>query len=187
MSVDNPQFFIYFIMLNYQQKERLIKDLSEKAQTARAIFFVNFSGLNTAKINNLRRELKKQNVVLKIAKKTLAEIALQKIGLIGNLNSQLNGSLAINFVYDDIFSAVKTLWSFHRQNNEVFKISGGILDGNFISQQEVESLAKMPPREVLLGRLVGSFASPLQKLTWILKSNLQMLVFTLNEIKNNKN
>lgn len=170
-------------MLNYQEKNQIINNLIKTAKESKAIYFVNFSGLKSDKINNLRRELKKQNIIFKTTKKTLAEIALRNIGFNGKFKKHSNDILALNFVSGDILSAAKSLWSFHRQNNLVFKIIGGFLDGSFINENQVEKLAKMPPKEILLGQLVGSFALPIQKLNWSLKSNLQKLVFVLKQIK----
>jgi large subunit ribosomal protein L10 len=169
-------------MISKEKKQQIIKELLEQIKKAKAIYFVNFLGLKVSEINELRQRLKQNNSVAKVVKKNLAGLALSQAGYENRIADDNVDSLMINFAFEDPISTAKALWSFSKKNNK-FRVLGGILDGAFLASEEVIKLAKIPSKEILLGRLVGSVASPIQRLLYTLNGNIQKLVVVLEGIK----
>jgi large subunit ribosomal protein L10 len=113
----------------------------------------------------------------RIAKNTLTKIAADRVGISG-LDPVLEGPLALALVYDDIVGASKVLTDFAR-TSRILTVKGGVIDNRFISAGDVEALATMPPREVLLGRLVGMLASPMARTVGVLSGPSRSIAYLL--------
>ncbi len=167
--------------LTKDQKQKIIEDLKGKFSRQKAIIFTNIQGLKVKHLTDLRKRLKKEEIDYKMVKKTLFKIAAPKnfpeIELKGK-----EGEIAIAFDYKDEISPAKILYKFSREN-ENLKIIGGIIDGRFFEKEEIVSLAKLPQKEQLLAKLVGTINAPMAGLVNVLKGNLRNLVYLLSAIK----
>ena len=99
--------------------------------------------------------------------------------------SGFRGSLASSFGYQDPISLIKVLAKLSKENAD-FKILGGMVEGKVLSAAEIKELSKIPSKEVLLARLVGSIKGPISGFANVLRGNLRNLVGVLNAIQNNK-
>lgn len=171
-------------MLNRAQKQKIVEDLADKFKRAKIAVFSDFHGVSVAKAQSLRRLLKKSEAEYKVAKKTLFDRTLVKLG-IGIKTQELKGEIGVTFGYGDEIFPAKTLFKFGKEN-ETFKILGGILGGRILSDKEVVALAKLPSREVLIGRLLGVLQSPMRGLVSVLGGNIRNLVVVLNKIKESR-
>lgn len=175
-------------MITKEKKKKIIYELLEDIKKAKAVYFADFSGLATQKINELREDLKKKEGKAKVAKKTLADIAFERLdwqarlpdGQAG-LKEKFLGPMMFNFSFNDPLAVAKSLWQFSKQNKK-FKILGGWLENRFLNEKEIIEFAQIPSREIILGRLVGLIASPFQRLVMSLGSNLQKLAITIDAI-----
>lgn len=172
-------------MLNKAQKETIVKDLADKFKRQKIAIFTDFQGISVTKSQTLRRMLKKLDAEYKVAKKTLLDRALALAGINNTETKKLQGEIGVAFGYEDEVSPAKTLLKFSK-NNETFKLLGGLLSGRVLNEKDVVTLAKLPAREVLLGNLVGTLQSPLQKLVMVLGGNLRNLAIVFNKIKDKK-
>lgn len=181
-----PQIFNHlFKMISKEKKAQIIKELSEQIKKAKAIYFAKFLGLKVSEMNGLRQELKKDNAKARVVKKNLAKIIFSQEGYQDEIFNDEANSFMINFAFDDPISTAKALWNFSRKNDKL-QILGGITDGVFLSAEKVITLAKIQSKDILLGRLVGSIASPIQRLLYVLNGNMQKLVVVLEGIKATK-
>ena len=178
-----PQIFNF--MISKEKKQQIIKELLEQIKDAKAIYFVNFLGLKVSKMNGLRQELKKGNAKARVVKKNLAKIIFSQEGYMNEIIDDKASSLMVNFAFEDPINTAKALWNFSRKNDK-FQILGGITEGAFLDAAEVIKLAKIPSKDILLGRLVGSIASPMQHLLYTLNGNIQKLVVVLERVKATK-
>jgi len=173
-------------MITKDKKHKIVEELLENITKAKAIYFTAFSDLDVSKISQLRDNLRQLDTKAKVAKKTLADLSFQKAGFnlnILNKKGQFNNSIMFEFVFGDPILSAKTIWQFSKQN-ENLKILGALMDGKMLKTEEVIQLAQISSREVLLGRLVASLASPIRNFNYLLNGNIKKLIYTLEAIQN---
>ena len=172
-------------MISKGTKQQIIKELLEQIKKAKAIYFANFLGLKVSEMNELRQELKKGNAKAMVVKKNLAKIVFSQEDYVNKIADDKASSLIVNFAFEDPINTAKALWVFSKKNDK-FQILGGITEGEFLNAEKVIRLAKIPSKDILLGRLVGSIASPMQRLLYTLNGNIQKLVVVLERVKATK-
>jgi large subunit ribosomal protein L10 len=145
--------------LNKQSKEVLVAEMHDKLLRAQAIFAADFRGMTVGQATDLRNELRKANVEYKVVKNTLLEIASKGTDKEG-LNPFYKGPTAIALSYDDPVAAAKVLSKFNKDATVPFKLKGGVLTGKAINVNDIQALADLPSREVLLARMLGSMQAP---------------------------
>ena len=178
MSVDTQ---IFFMALTKDQKQKNIKELKEKIDKQKAIAFANIAGLKVQDLTKLRREMKKQECEIKVAKKTLTALALKEKGVLVDFK-KIQGELALAFGYKDEVSAFRILNDFLKEH-EHLKILGGLIGDDFLDQEKAIALAQLPTRDQLLAKLVGSISSPLSGLVFVLQGNIKGLINVLAKAK----
>ena len=172
-------------MITKDKKRKIVEELLENITKAKAIYFTAFSGLNVSKISQLRNNLHQAETKAKVVKKTLADLSFQKAGFdldILNKKNQFNNSIMFEFAFGDPILSAKTIWQFSKQNKNL-KILGALMDGKTLKAEEVVQLAQISSREVLLGRLVASLASPIRNFNYVLNGNMTKLTYVLNALQ----
>lgn len=169
--------------ISFQKKQDLVKDLSEKIKNSKSVVFVDFTGLASDAMSSLRRKMRQENIFFKVIKKTLFKKALRVAGLKDAADNKIPGQLSVAMSSDEI-AAAKTVDSFIKDTKtDHLSILGGVLEQKFLTKAEVVSLAKMPGKEELLGRLVGTVQAPVSGFVRVLQGNIRSLVFVLTQIK----
>jgi len=167
--------------LKKEQKQEIIKDLKEKIDKQKSMVFVGIKGLKAKDVFNLRENLKKADCLLKVVKKTLFNIALKekKLKIDGK---KLEGEAGLVFGFGDEISPAKTAYQFSLKN-ENLKILGGVFENKFIEKENVINLAKIPSKQELYSKVVGSIASPISGFINVLLGNIKGLINILTKIK----
>jgi len=165
-----------------EQKQNILNDLSDKFSRAKAAILVDFNKLSVAKTMELRKLLKQIGAEYKVAKKTLINRVLKSNSYRSFDLEELKNQLGVVFSYDDPVPTAQSVYKFSRIN-EALKILGGFIGLNWQDKNKIIALAKLPPREIILGQLVGVIASPLSGLVTVLSGNIRNLVNVLNNIK----
>jgi len=160
-------------------KESRVRELEERFKRSKALVFTDFRGLSASEMVELRRELRKAALEYRVVKNRLAKLAAQRAGL--KIDPLLDGPTGICFGYDDPAIAFKASVEVAKRF-EHYKIKGGIIEGELVDAREAEELAKLPTREELLARLVGTFQGPIQSLAGVLSAIIRDLVVVLNEV-----
>lgn len=168
-------------MITKDQKAKILEDLKDKVARQKAIVFIDFTGLKVKDISRLRKELKKNQNEMKVAKKTLLNLALKNQNL-EIAKDKLPGEVALILGYADEVSPARTVYQFSK-TNPALKILGGFLENKFKEIEEIIALAQLPSREELLARLVGSVASPMTGFVRVLQGNIKGLIQVLSQIK----
>jgi large subunit ribosomal protein L10 len=145
--------------LNKENKQTLVAEMHDKLLRAQAIFAADFRGMSVGQATTLRNELRKANVEYKVVKNTLLEIASKGTDKEG-LNPFYKGPTAIALSYDDPVAAAKVLSKFNKDATVPFKLKGGVLTGKTMNVSDIQALADLPSREVLLARMLGSMMAP---------------------------
>lgn len=167
-----------------QQKEQMVKELADKLGRIKSAVFTQVTGYTMDDADALRAKGREQGVELSITKKTLLVRALEKAG-IQLEKSQLEGSVLTSFGYDDEVSPAKIMAEYAK-NHEGVELIGGILEGNYVAADSVDALSKLPSKQELLAKLVGSLNAPASGFVNVLSGNLRKLVYALNAIKEQK-
>lgn len=167
-----------------EEKATTIAELREKLGDARGAVLTDFRGLSVAELTELRTLLRKSAVEYKVVKNTLAKRAIKDMGL-DNLAPYLEGPTGIAISAADPVAASKavTAWA---KGREKFSVKGGIVEGRVVGPREIAELADLPPREVLLGRMVGVLQAPLTGLVQVLSASLRGLANALDQVRQNK-
>jgi large subunit ribosomal protein L10 len=143
------------------EKVAVVEEIRTKLDEADAAVLTEYRGLTVTALAELRGALRPANTEYKVFKNTLARRAAEEAGLT-DLLPLLEGPTAIAFVSGDAVVAAKALRDFGRTNNALV-IKGGLLGPRLLTPADVESLADIQPREVLLARLAGGFQAPMTK------------------------
>lgn len=167
-------------MLTKQQKSKIVEDLVDKFKRQKIALFSDFRGISVAKLQTLRRLLKKTEGEYKIAKKTLIDRALANAE-VQIKTKELEGEIGITFGYGDQAAPAKILLKFSK-DNETFKILGGVLEGRILSAKDILTLARLPSREILLAQVAGALQSPIRGLAMVLQAHIRNFVIVLNKI-----
>ena len=157
-------------------KERLIEELTERLRAADTLLVADYRGLTNSQLAGLRVELLKHGAKLTVVKNTLTRRAAEAAGA-DALLALLEGPTAIAFVEAEGNPvAVAKALSDAARDTKILVLRGGVLSGNPISGEEIESLAKLPPLDILQAQLVGVIVAPLTQLAAVLNAPVQNLV-----------
>lgn len=167
------------------QKQKFVAELAEKIKNAGAGVLVDYKGINVADDTKLRRELRKSGVEYTVVKNTLLNLAFKEIGY-EELIPHLKGTTALALGADDQVAPAKILCEYAKKSNGKFKIKAGFIDGRPITAAEVSALAELPPREILVAKVLGTLNAPITGLVNVLNGNIRGLVVALNAIAEKK-
>lgn len=170
--------------MNRTQKGEIIKKLHGKAKTASIAIVTDFKGLKVEEVTPLRFKLREAEVDYHVVKNTLARLALE-----GTKHEVLKDSLkdccAIAFSPGDPVTAAKTLVEFQKSVKN-FSLRFASLDGRFLSDTQLEELAKLPGREVLLGKALATMNAVPTNFVCLFANMLRNFLYALNAIKEQK-
>jgi large subunit ribosomal protein L10 len=158
------------------QKEQVVDELTARLKAADTLLVADYRGLTMPQIDALRSRLLESGARFTVVKNTLTRRAAEAAGT-DALLAMLDGPSAIAFLEadGDMVAAAKALADAARET-QVLEIRGGIMQGRTVSAAEVESLAKLPPEDVLRGQVLGAIVAPLTTLAGLLNAPLQNLV-----------
>jgi len=142
-------------------KVTAVAELTERFQTSEGAVLTEYRGLTVAQLAELRGSLG-DSATFTVVKNTLTKIAATEAGVASELGGLLAGPSAIAFVKGDVVEAAKGLRDFSKAN-PLLVIKGGVLDGRAITPAEIEKLADLEPREVLLAKLAGGMKASMAK------------------------
>src|SRR3990167_8915284 len=163
------------------QKAETLKDLGEHVEKQHSILFVDYKGLKVKELLLLRKQLKDLGAKLQVAKKTLLKKALQEKGIDMDLKG-MEGQVAAIFAFQDAFSPIKSVAAFARKAENI-KILGGYIENQVRDANTMKEIASLPSKEELLGRLVGSIASPISGFLNVMQGNIKGLIRVLAQAK----
>lgn len=169
-----------------EQKGVILRNLDEKIKNSKSIVFANFNALSAKSGEALRNELKKENSEYYVAKKTLLNKALVGKGLEEIDVKNFEGKLAAIFGYEDEVAPAKVVDKFMKTNADKIQFVGGFLENKFLSSFEVSQLAKLPSKQELYAKIVGSLNAPISGFVNVLGGSLKKLLYVLKAIEEKK-
>lgn len=172
-------------MLTRKNKEKIVKDLTEKAKDSKSVVFTDFKGVKVKDLTELKKELRKEGVDFKVSRKTLINIAFKEAGIEIN-TKDMEGQVAVSTSSNDEVAPAKIINNFSKKN-ENLKILGGVLEKKMMSIEQIKSLAMLPSKEELLGKLVGTIQAPISGFVNVCAGNIRGLVQVIKGISESKN
>lgn len=166
------------------KKEQILTELEAQLENAKSIVFADYRGTTVLKIDELRKNLRKEGVSTKVAKITLIRKALEKYG-VDTSGMDFKAPVAIAVSKTDEVAPARILTAFTKDNKNV-RILAGVMENKVISASEVGALASLPSKQELLGKLVGTINAPVSGFVNVLAGNLRNLVYVVNAIKESK-
>lgn len=164
-----------------QVKEDALKVLVDKFGRSKSVVFANYRGLDVASISEIRGQLRKEDAEMKVGKKTLMNIAAKD--LVGELDkTMMDGQVAATFSYNDPLSGIRILYKYSKKNENI-RLLGGIVDGKMVGPDVIQQYAKLPSKQELLAKLLGSMNAPISGFVGIGNSLISGLVRVLNAYK----
>lgn len=166
-------------------KELMVNEISARLNNAGVLIVTNYRGLTAQDFNELRKELRNISGEYVVVKESMAKRALSK-GPNNRIAEFIEGGvgIAVDNKLDPTYIS-KVLIKFSK-GREVLKIRGGIVKGEVISKEDIISLAALPSREVMLGKLANVLEAPIQELAGALHAIIAKLVYALDAVKEKK-
>lgn len=151
---------LFFMALTKDQKTAQLNELKDKMQKSQSVMFAHYIGMNVADVSDFRAQLKKSDAEMKVAKKTLMQIAARDLKLPELEDKLLDGAVACIFSFSDPLTGAQVAFKFGKTHPQV-ELIGGIFEGKLMSKEEAIRLAKIPGKQQLLGMFAAMLNSPL--------------------------
>ena len=168
---------------NLARKNQIVEEVHKEFLSANLAVLAEYRGVNVADMSVLRRNARENNVHIRIVKNTLARRAVEDTDF-QCLSEHLQGPLAIASS-EDAVAAAKTVSDFSKDVKN-FKVCIGAMDGALVTAESLSQIAKLPPRDVILGQLLGTMAAPMQRFVGTLNELPARLARTLSAVRDSK-
>lgn len=136
-----------------------VEAITERLRSAQSVVLADYTGLTVALMTNLRATCRAKNVECRVIKNRLAMIAADNAGLAA-VKDHLKGPTALILARDSQIEPAKLAVEFAK-NNEALKVKGGVVDGQVLTADQVVALSKVPSKDELIAKMMGSINSPL--------------------------
>lgn len=170
--------------MNKAEKSQAVEELKQRFQNASVTLLADYQGLKVSELTQLRQELRKTAAELKVLKNTLANLALKDTEM-APLAQHFVGTNAVILATGDPVTPAKILVKFAK-DFEKAKVKAGFLSGKLMSPLEVEALSRLPSREEMLAKILGSMLAPAQNWVNVLSAMPRRLVTVLAAIRDKK-
>ncbi|MEJ0021970.1 MAG: 50S ribosomal protein L10 [Candidatus Doudnabacteria bacterium] len=168
-----------------KEKEASLASLTEDLKSARGVVFTEYRGMTVKQMDNVRKNLRKENVKYQVVKITLLKKALAALGINAD-GLKYAGPLAVAVSDEEETAPARILKSLIRENPQLV-LDGGIFNHELVGSDVVAKLASLPSKQQLLGQLVSVLSGPARGLVTVLSGNTRNLLNVLNAIKDKKN
>jgi large subunit ribosomal protein L10 len=152
---------------NIERKAEQVSLVAEKIGKAQSIVVFDYRGITVAEDTELRAEMRKSGVEYVVIKNHIMERACEAVGIDAKEAHILKGPSAFAFGYDDLAAPARILKAFIKKAKKC-EFKGGIVEKSILNAAQIEAIADMPSREVLIARMLGSMMSPISKFAIVL-------------------
>lgn len=183
VNVLGETFFFGKITMPNLKNQQSLTEIKEKLEKAQAVFLVDYTGLTHLQLEEFRHALAVAKAEVAVLKNTLVNIALTEKKI--DATEELKGPHAVIFAYEDSIATAKAILAFNKKY-QLPVIKFGIFENAIIDEGKIIALSTIPPKEVLLAKLLGLFNSPITSLVYDLNFNIQKLAQLLKAIEEKK-
>ena len=164
-----------------EKKARIIDGIAEDLSRSTVVVTTGYQGMTAKDMAELRQILSGAGIGFRVVKNTLARFAAEKADR-RQLMSLIEGPVALAFGYDDMVKPARVLSQYVKSTGVALQIKGALVGDQVVSASGVQDLASLPPRDVLLSRLVAQLQAPVRSLQNVLSSPFQGLLTSLQAI-----
>lgn len=174
------------ISKNRLEKQQTVAEIKERFQNAKSVVLLDYRGVNVAQITELRRQFRAAGVDYVVLKNTLVDRAANELGIKG-LDKYLVGPSAFAFGMTDPVAPAKIVTEFiTKTKNEFIKPKAAYIDGTVVDASGIKALAELPPKEVLIARMMGSLNAPVTNFVGALSAILRSVVYAIDAVRKQK-
>lgn len=174
--------------MNRTEKSKLAAELKDQFGRAKVALFADYKGLTAVQADNLRKAVRAHAGEVKVLKNNIGRL-VAKNGDLGpdgkNVMDRLVGPTMVAFTYGDPAALAKTIHKFSREN-EAFKLKDSLMASKLIKADEIEQLASLPSREVMIAKFLGTLNAPVSNFVGVLAAVPRSLVTVLSAIEKKK-
>lgn len=156
-----------------EQKQLLVESLTEKFKASKSIVILDYLGLTVEEVTNLRVELLKNGCEMQVIKNNIIRRAAEAAGYPGMVE-HLTGPNAVAFSNEDSVSAAKTIYEFAKDHKNL-ELKVGVVDGEFMDNAQIQTIATIPSREALLTMFAGGLLQPIKEVAIGLSLHIENL------------
>lgn len=160
-------------------KQDEVNLLADKMKNTNSFVIVNYSGLTVEQVTKLRVELREAGCELKVIKNNITSRAAEAAGY-SEVKEALVGPNAVAFSYEDSVSAAKTVYEFAKEN-KALELKVGVVDGEFMDNLKIQTIATIPTRDVLLTMIAAGIMTPIKEIAIALDLHMKNLEAPLAE------
>jgi large subunit ribosomal protein L10 len=165
-------------------KKAVVADIKGKFEKAHAVVLIDYRGLKVSEVTDLRNQCRAAGVEYVVLKNTMVNLAAEELGIKG-LEPFLNGPTAVAFGMKDAVAPAKVLTEFIKKTKKT-TIKCGVVDRQVIDAAGVQALSELPPKEVLIARMMGSLNAPITNFVGVLSATLRSLVYAIDAVRKQK-
>jgi large subunit ribosomal protein L10 len=166
------------------EKQSILGELTSQVNDSAFVFVAEYRGMKVEQFSDLRRKLGKTGARMQVVKNRFLRLITKDKGW-QDLDASLKGQSAIVTGTDPV-QAAKTIKQFSTACG-LPVVKAGVMGNVILTSSQIDALAELPPREVLLSQLVGTVAAPLTRLVGVLKQKVSTIVYVLKAVEDKKN
>ncbi|PIE02035.1 MAG: 50S ribosomal protein L10 [Acidobacteria bacterium] len=166
------------------KKAELLKRVKEDLEGVDSVFLCNFKGLTVEKDTELRRKVRESGSTYEVIKNRILKLAFEDSDF-SSLDDHLKGNTALAYNKEDIVAIAKLISEFAKEN-DAFEFKAGVVQGNVIDQNDLQTLATLPSKEVLVSKLMYMLNFPIQGFATALNGMLRNVAVVLDQIAKQK-
>ena len=172
---------IGFFLMNKEEKQQTVESLGEQFRSLDSAFLINYQGLKVVDATELRRKIREIDGCYVVVKNTLALLAAKQTKL-EQLEPFFEGPTAVAYHHKDVVGLAKLLTEISKSNPN-FAFKAALVEGKVVPTSEIQAIASMPSREVMLSKLVFILKAPVQRLATVLKAPVRNLALVLKQVQ----
>jgi large subunit ribosomal protein L10 len=158
--------------------------IKTKLKESNSTLIIKYAGLSSPDLSGLRQTLKNANAHLFVVKNTVGRRTFKNSRL-ESLVKLIEGPCGLVFVKGELVDVCRLLYNFAKEH-ESLKLEGGFLKERILDKKDIDTLARLPSKEILKAQVVMTLQSPISRLVRVLNQTLTKLVWCLEQIKNKK-
>ncbi|MCP4229398.1 MAG: 50S ribosomal protein L10 [bacterium] len=167
-----------------EKKREIVEFITTRLEKSETAYFTDFTGVDVNNLNALRRSVRESGGRYFVAKHSLVKLAFDnaKVSVEREFIEGVNGLVIVE---DEPVGVAKALKGF-KDANKTFSIKGGLLEGSSVSEADIIKLAKTPPREELMAKMLGSINAPVSGFVSASAAIMRKVMYVLNAIAEGK-